>query len=166
MAYPSNYAYYIKELKEIEDFELYVINSSNYKGNFFQKTLALCKEINRIKPDVLYLTLWMGYNNLVLAKILKVIKCKIVIWKFTNCIDSKNLLLHLFYKYVYWANIDMIYMQFGTHTENALSTKIVDKAKIKTLSRGADISWYRAFKIDNDAVDFKIIATGQDSRDY
>lgn len=165
MALPSNFSYYIKEMVNSDDFEVSFISPNKYKGSALVRFLRISKDIRRINPDVLYLTLWMGYNNLVLMKILGLIHCKIVIWKYTYCIDSKNILKHLFYKYVYWRSIDRIYMMFDNHTHDAVTKRLIPEKKIITLSRGADVEWYSNF-LKKEKDDFRLIATGKDHRDY
>ena len=166
MALPSNFSYYIKEMMATEEFEVILLNPSDYKGNIVLKTLRMAKDIRRLNIDVLYLTLWMGYNNLVLAKIFGLIKCKIAIWKFTYCIDSKYSVLHFFYKRFYWPNIDRVYMMFDNHTEAAVKERLLKSDQVFTLSRGADIEWYSEYVLRHEPEDFSIIATGKDHRDY
>ena len=166
MALPSNFSYYIKEMMATEGFEVILLNPHDYKGNIVLKTLRIAKEIRRQKIDILYMTLWSGYNNLVLAKILGLIRCKVAVWKFTYCIDSKNPVLHLFYKHIYWANIDRVYMMFDNHTDDAINKKLLKNNQVMTVSRGADLGWYSKFFIPSKSEEFSVIATGKDHRDY
>ena len=163
---PSNFSYYLTEIEKDSRFEVHLLNRDNFSGNEVTKTLRMVRYIKSIKPDILYLTLWQGYNNLVLAKILGLIKCKIVIWKFTYCIEGSNFVTRFLFKQIYWPSIDRIYMMFDNHTEDALLKGLVKETQIVTLSRGTDINWYAAFQKDNTKQPFRIIATGKDHRDY
>lgn len=165
MALPSNFSYYVKELMEKPNFDVRLLNPDDYNGNYFLKTIKLARFIRKLKTDILYLTLWQGYNNLVIAKILKLINCKIVIWKYTYCIDSNNPIKHFFFKYIYWPSIDKVYMMFDNHTENALKKGLLKAEQVVTLSRGADLTWYSQFE-RNENNFFNVIATGKDHRDY
>lgn len=166
MELPSNFSYYIKEIMRCQDFDVCFINSEDYSGGLIKRTLKMIRDINKEKADILYLNLWMGYNNLVIAKILGFIKCKIVTWKYTYCVDSDNCFKHLFYKYIYWRSVDMVYMMFDNHTADAINRRLLDKSRIVTLSRGVDLDWYSSYiKKDKEAA-FIVVASGQDHRDY
>lgn len=166
LALPSNFSYYIKEMINSGEFDVILLNPQNYKGNLVKRTWKMARDIRIIDPDILYLTLWLGFYNLIFAKILGLIKCKVVIWKYTYCINSKNAILHLFYKYIYWANIDRVYMMFDNHTEDAVKKKLLKVNQVLTVSRGADIEWYSKFFIPSKSEEFSVIATGKDHRDY
>lgn len=165
--YPSNYGYYIKDFIKDPDFDVMLINPKDYKGNYIQRMMEMVKVIRDFQADILYLNLWQGFNNLVFAKILGLLKCKIVIWKYTYCIDSSNPFKHFFYKKIYWNAIDRIYMMFDNHTDDALRKNLIKSSRITTLSRGTDISWYSEFVQERPyELPFSLIATGQDHRDY
>lgn len=162
---PSNFSYYITEIEKDPRFEVNLLNPNDFNGNLIVKTLKMVRFIRSINPDILYLTLWQGYNNLVLAKILKLIQCKIVIWKYTYCIEGSNVLAKFFFKRLYWPSINRVYMMFDNHTNDALKKRIVSNDQIITLSRGSDLIWYSKFeKKKHDS--FYVIATGKDHRDY
>lgn len=163
---PSNFSYYLTQIEKDSRFKVGLINPNDFKGNLFVKTIRMVKYIRKIRPDILYLTLWQGYNNLVLAKILRLIDCKIVIWKFTHCIEGTNIISRFFFKKLYWPSINRIYMMFDNHTDDALKKHLVKKSQIVTLSRGADVRWYSMFQKDKARQPFRLIATGQDHRDY
>lgn len=163
---PSNFSYYLTEIEKDSRFDVSIINPNDYSGNILTQTLKMIRHIRKVKPDILYLTLWQGYNNLVLAKILGLINCKMVIWKFTYCIEGSNAITRFFFKHIYWPSIDRVYMMFDNHTEDALLKGLVKDSQIVTLSRGTDIEWYASFLKDNTNKPFKIIATGKDHRDY
>lgn len=165
-ALPSNFSYYLTEIERDPRFEVVLINPDDFKGNIILKTIRMARYIRKNKTDILYLTLWQGYNNLVLAKILGLIKCKVAIWKYTYCIEGANPFSRFFYKHVYWSNIDRIYMMFDNHTDDALEKGLVKSTQIVTLSRGCEVGWYASFKKDNHNIPFKVIATGKDHRDY
>lgn len=162
---PSNFSYYLTEIEKDSRFDVHLLNPQDFRGNIIVKTLKMCRHLRKLKPDVLYLTLWQGYNNLVLAKILGLIKCKIVIWKYTYCIEGTNAISRFFYRKVYWPCIDRIYMMFDNHTEDALKKNLVSKKQIVTLSRGTDVKWYEKYQ-KTEKGDFLVIATGKDHRDY
>ena len=164
--FPSNFSYYLTEIEKDSRFDVHLLNPKDYSGNIIVKTIKMCRHLRQLKTDILYLTLWQGYNNLVLAKILGLIKCKIVIWKYTYCIEGSNILSKFFYKKVYWPCIDRIYMMFDNHTEDALKKKIVSKKQIVTLSRGTDVNWYEKYQKVGEDKPFLVIATGKDHRDY
>ena len=166
MGLPSNFSYYVKDMFSSERVDVRLINQNDYEGNILIKTWRIAKQIRKIHADIVYLTLWMGYNNIVIAKILHLIKCKIAIWKYTYCIEGTNLLSRFFFKKIYWPNINRIYMMFDNHTEDAIKKNIVGESQIVTLSRGADIEWYEQFQKDKTNYPFRIIATGKDHRDY
>jgi len=163
---PSNFSYYLTEIEKDPRFEVHLLNPKDFSGNTVVRTLKMCRHLRKLKPDVLYLTLWQGYNNLVLAKILGLVKCKIAIWKYTYCIEGLNPLSRFFYKRIYWPCIDRIYMMFDNHTEDALSKKLVKPGQIITLSRGTDVEWYSKFQKKKVRDSFLVIATGKDHRDY
>ncbi len=165
MALPSNFSYYVKELMKYEDMEVLFLNPTDTKGNIITYNWRIAKKIRRMSPDILYLTLWMGLNNLVLLKILGLINCRIAIWKYTYCKDSRNLLMHFFYKRVYWRAIDRVYMMFDNHSEDALTKRLLTDKQVVTLSRGTDIGWYSQFPRAAEK-EFMLIATGKDHRDY
>lgn len=166
MALPSNFSYYIKEMIDYGEYEVVLLNPNDFHGNLIKRTWQMCQFIRREKPDVLYLTLWMGYNNLILAKICRLINCKVAIWKYTYCIDSKNLIMHYFYKYIYWPVIDRVYMMFDNHTEDAVKKGLLKANQVITLSRGVDLKWYSNYKGESLQEYFLIVATGKDNRDY
>lgn len=163
---PSNFSYYLTEIEKDSRFEVSLINPRDFPGNQLVKMLKMAKHIRSVKPDILYLTLWQGYNNLVLAKILGLIHCKIVIWKYTYCIEGTNPVTSFFYRKIYWPSIDRIYMMFDNHTEDALKKKLVNDEQIVTLSRGTDIKWYSRFQNCPFTQAFRVVATGKDNRDY
>jgi len=163
---PSNFSYYLTEIEKDPRFEVHLLNRDHFSGNKLTKTLRMVRYIKKKKPDILYLTLWQGYNNLVLAKILGLIKCKVAIWKFTYCMGGAIFITRFFFRYLYWPSIDRIYMMFDNHTEDALMKGLVKDNQIVTLSRGADIEWYGDFQKDMTDQPFRIIATGKDHRDY
>lgn len=165
-ALPSNFSYYLTEIEKDSRFEVYLLNPNGFSGNMIVKTLKMCQYLRKLKPNVLYLTLWQGYNNLVLAKIFGLINCKIAIWKYTYCIEGSNPLSRFFYKKTYWPCIDRIYMMFDNHTEDALQKQLVKSEQIVTLSRGTDVEWYSKFQKKYDEDSFLVIATGKDHRDY
>ncbi len=148
------------------EFEVIFLNPNQYKGNLFKRTWQMSQFIRREKPDILYLLLWMGYNNLILAKICRLINCKVVIWKYTYCIDSNNPIMHFFYKHIYWPSMDRVYMMFDNHTEDAVKKNLLKANQVITLSRGVDLEWYSGFKGEPLQEDFLVIATGKDNRDY
>ncbi len=166
MSLPSNFSYYVKELMVSPEFEVELINPDHYKGNEVIKTIRMARAIRKMKADILYLTLWQGYNNLILAKIFGLIHCKIAIWKYTYCIDSSNPLKHIFFKYFYWPCIDKVYMMFDNHTDDALKKGLLKCNQVVTLSRGVDLDWYSQFMNNSPHDQFTVIATGKDHRDY
>lgn len=166
MELPSNFSYYVKDMFASERVSVRLINPDDYEGNILVKTWRIAKQIRKIHADIVYLTLWMGYNNIVIAKILHLIKCKIVIWKFTYCIEGTNVISRFFFKNIYWPNINRIYMMFDNHTEDAIKKNLVVEHQIVTLSRGTDVQWYKQFQKDKSNYPFRIIATGKDHRDY
>jgi len=163
---PSNFSYYLTEIEKDPRFEVHLLNPRDFSGNMIVRTLKMCRYLRKLKPDILYLTLWQGYNNLVVAKILGLFNCKIAIWKYTYCIEGTNFLSKFFYQHVYWPSIDRIYMMFDNHTDDALYKKLVKERQIVTLSRGSDVEWYSRFMKKNDDSSFLVIATGKDHRDY
>ena len=165
-ALPSNFSYYITEIDQDPRFEVHLLNPDDFSGNLIVKTLKMVRYLRATRPDVLYLTLWQGYNNLVVARMLGLVKCKIAIWKYTYCVEGTNALSRFFFKYFYWPSIDRIYMMFDNHTEDALTKGMVKKKQVVTLSRGADLKWYNQFLKPETGRPFRIIATGKDHRDY
>lgn len=163
---PSNFSYYLTEIEKDPRFEVHLLKPQNFKGDIFIRTLKMAKYIRAIKPDILYLTLWQGYNNLVIAKILGLISCKIAIWKYTYCKGGSNFITRCFFKKIYWPCIDRIYMMFDNHTEDALKNNLVKESQIVTLSRGVDINWYSRFTKGDRINGFRLVATGKDNRDY
>ena len=166
LALPSNFSYYVKELMEMQEFEVELLNPDDYKGNGIVRTLKMARAIRKMEADILYLTLWQGYNNLVFAKIFGLIHCKIAIWKYTFCIDSNNPIKHFFFKHIYWPSIDKVYMMFDNHTEDALRKGLLKDKQVETLSRGVDLDWYSKFANNKSDGQFMVIATGKDHRDY
>ena len=165
-ALPSNFSYYVKEMMSSEEYEVILLNPDDYKGNLIWRTWKMARAINRIAPDILYLIIWMGYYNLIIAKILGLIHCKVAIWKYTCCIDRKNIIGHFFFKNIYWASIDRVYMMFDNHTEDAVEEGLLKTNQVVTLSRGVDVEWYSNYAQCLNSDDFLIIATGKDHRDY
>lgn len=166
LAFPSNFSYYVKDMMEMPEIEVELLNPDDYQGGYIVRTIKMARAIRKMKADILYLTLWQGYNNLVLAKIFGLLHCKIVIWKYTFCIDSTNPLKRLFFKHIYWPTIDKVYMMFDNHTEDALKKGLLKNKQVVTLSRGADLEWYSKFVKEKQMDQFSIIATGKDHRDY
>lgn len=164
--FPSNFSYYITELKNDPRFKVFLINPKDFKGNSIIKTFKIATFIRSLNVDILYLTLWQGYNNLIFAKIMGLFKCKIVIWKYTYCIEGSNFLSKFFFKHIYWPSIDRIYMMYDNHTADALTKKLVRDNQIITVSRGVDIKWYSRYIKESSKDDFYLIATGKDHRDY
>ena len=163
---PSDFSYYLKEISEDNRFDVCLLNPNDFKGGIFKRTLRMAKFIRTIKPDILYLTLWQGYNNLVLAKLFRLINCKIVIWDYTRCMGQNNFFLRFFFRNFFYNQIDRIYMMFENHTKSAIEKGMVNESQIITLSRGVDIKWYSQFVNENKTTEFSIIATGKDHRDY
>ena len=163
---PSDFSYYLKEISEDSRFEVSILNPNDFNGNLLFKTIQMAKYIRAINPDILYLTLWQGYYNLVLAKLLRLINCKIVIWAYTRLLGEKKRILRPFFKYFFYSKIDRIYMMSENHTKSALEFGMVKESQITTLSRGADVKWYSQFVKDKNDKGFSLIATGKDHRDY
>lgn len=165
-AFPSNFSYYITEIEQDPRFEVHLINPNDFSGNLIFKTLKMVRHLRALKPDILYLTLWQGYNNLVAAKILGLLKCKIVIWKYTRCVEGSHALSRFFFKHFYWPSINRIYMMFDNHTEDALAKGTVREDQVVTLSRGVDLKWYAPYRKAQEGRPFTLVATGKDHRDY
>lgn len=165
---PSNFSYYVKDMLYDERLDIRLINpkdvicKSGVMGD-----LQLVRTINKINPDILYLTGLMGLNNIVVCRAFGLLHCRIFTWKYTFCATGRNKVVHFILKNIYWKNISRIYMAYDRHTEKALQDGIVKPNQIVTLSRGVEYQWYEKF-IDKSAKnnDFTVVATGKDNRDY
>ena len=138
---PSNFSYYVKDMLYDERLDIRLINpkdvicKSGVMGD-----LQLVRTINKISPDILYLTGLMGLNNIVVCRALGLLHCRIFTWKYTFCATGRNKVVHFILKNIYWKNISKIYMAYDRHTEKALQDGIVKPNQIVTLSRGGRIS--------------------------
>ena len=165
---PSNYSYYIKDMLQDNRFEVILVNPNQYsKYNRFKGSLMLIKDIRKISPHILYISFLLGLNFLVVCRALRIIKCKIFIWKYTFCKTGNNSIHKFLLKHIYWKNISRIYMAYPKHTEHAIEYKIVKKDQIVTLSRGVEYRWYQQFIApQKKGGAITVIATGKDNRDY
>jgi len=163
---PDNFAYYVKSMMSNKHIDLCLLKPSSFaERRGISNTISIVKAIRRINPDILYLGNLTGLNKLVFFKRIGLLRCKIVVWKYTYCKEYKNPLKDWITKFFYWKGIDRIYMMFDNHTSHAISHHIVDEHQIVTLSRGAEVEWYsRYLQLQKDS--FLVMATGKDSRDY
>ena len=166
MALPSNVSYYVKRFYENPSLDIKLLNPNRSK-NIWSLAIAIWK----ISPQILYIDNLQGLNLLIVLKQLRLLNCKIVVWKYTQCVyyDSsiigriKNYIL----KRIYWKGFNRIYMAYDKHTEHAINNKIIAPQQISTLSRGVDEKWYQQFNTDlSIKPKFTVIATGKDNRDY
>lgn len=163
---PDNFAYYVKSMMADYRIDLYLLSPTSFaKRSGILNIISILKAIKESNPDILYIDNLKGLNKLVVLKRLGLLKCKIVVWKYTYCKEYPNPLKNRLLKFFYWKGIDRIYMMFDNHTHHAISHNIVKEHQITTLSRGADVEWYsRYVKPQKD--EFIVMATGKDSRDY
>lgn len=163
---PSNVSYYVKRFYENPNWDIKLLNPNEFKN-----IGALAIAIWKMSPKILYIDNLQGLNLLIVLKQLRLLKCKVVVWKYTECTYYTPSFFGLFKNYLlknfYWKGFDRIYMAYDKHTEHAVTKKIVKPEQIVTLSRGVNESWYQQFMIDSSAErEFTVIATGKDNRDY
>lgn len=159
---PSNFYYYIKNLMSNPSYNVILSSEFNKSG-----MLHDLKNIRKHNPDIIYLTRLSGHYRIILYKTFNLIHSKIILWKYTRCELGPNGLTSYFLSNFFWKKIDMLYMEYNNHTQDAIKRNIVAAQQIKTLHKGPEIKWYEKNKInDNKNKSFLVIAIGKDSRDY
>lgn len=81
MSLPSNVSYYVKRFYENPNWDIKLLNPNRSK-NIWSLAIAIWK----ISPQILYIDNLQELNLLIVLKQLRLLRCKIVIWKYTQCI--------------------------------------------------------------------------------
>lgn len=164
---PSNFGFYVKDMLLSNEFDVIIIDSNvKRKKNKIISLFSLLRSIRKENPDILYIPSLSGNNEFAIFKLLGLLKCNIVGWKYTKFWSSGNSYIDSIISNILWSQYDLIYTMSDSHRIDAINKKLIDPQKISTLIWGVESDWYSKFNTENIFSDFTIIATGKDSRDY
>lgn len=167
---PSNFSYYIKELQEVTDVEIELLNIKTIKGrNPYIIKSKIIRKINKTKADILYLNNTMGLNFLLIAKKIKLLRPDIICWKYTPCHEGNNIVEKYILKYFYWSAFSKIIFVSKRHLDHAIKQNILKEKQTLLIPRGVDFNWYQNLITTSPISQnekFIVMATGKDSRDY
>lgn len=168
---PSHKSFYAKTFKLFmksnkDEFETLILLPKTAKTYVLYANLKAFFKVLYFKPDVIYCPINLYLIALVVfVKSLRLLKSKIVRWKYTPCKRQKNCLTNSLLIRYYRA-FDTVYFLSRQHFFDSVSSNVISDKQARFINFGVDIKWFDQYKKSVFENDFIVISTGVENRDF